>query len=50
MAKLLRQSAMTAERLYPEHDLFIRWMKLKTTLRHLIGEKMITHLGLEYYD
>ena len=50
VAKLLRQSAMTAERLYPEHDLFIRWMKLKTTLRHLIGEKMITHLGLEYYD
>ncbi len=44
------KSAMTAEGLYPEHDLFIQWMKLKNTLRHLIGEKMITHLGLEYYD
>jgi myo-inositol-1-phosphate synthase len=39
---------MTAEGLYPEHDLFIQWMKLKNTLRHLISEKMITHLGLEY--
>jgi len=25
-------------------------MKLKNTLRHLMGEEMITHLGLEYYD
>jgi myo-inositol-1-phosphate synthase len=25
-------------------------MKLKNTLRHLKGEEMITHLGLEYYD
>ena len=39
-----------AEGLYPEHDLFIQLMKLKNTLRHLQGEEMITHLGLEYYD
>src|ERR1043166_5058092 len=39
-----------AEGLYPEHDLFIQLMKLKNTLRHLKGEEMITHLGLEYYD
>ena len=38
------------DRLYPEHDLFIQSMKLKNTLRHLMGEEMITHLGLEYYD
>jgi myo-inositol-1-phosphate synthase len=25
-------------------------MKLKNTLRHLRGEHLITHLGLEYYD
>jgi myo-inositol-1-phosphate synthase len=44
------KSPMTAPGLYPEHDLFIQSMKLKNTLRHLQGEKMITHLGLEYYD
>jgi myo-inositol-1-phosphate synthase len=44
------KSPMTAEGLYPEHDLFIQSMKLKNTLRHLMGEAMITHLGLEYYD
>ncbi len=41
---------MTAPGLYPEHDLFIQLMKLKNTLRHLRGEELITHLGLEYYD
>jgi len=25
-------------------------MKLKNTLRHLRGEQLIPHLGLEYYD
>jgi len=44
------KSPMTAPGLYPEHDLFIQSMKLKNTLRHLMGEAMITHLGLEYYD
>ena len=34
----------------PEHDLFIQLMKLKNTLRHMAGEELITHLGLEYYD
>jgi myo-inositol-1-phosphate synthase len=24
-------------------------MKLKNTLRYLMGEELITHLGLEYY-
>ena len=44
------KSPMTAPGLYPEHDLFIQSMKLKNTLRHLRGEQLITHLGLEYYD
>jgi myo-inositol-1-phosphate synthase len=44
------KSPMTAPGLYPEHDLFIQLMKLKNTLRHLKGEDLITHLGLEYYD
>lgn len=44
------KSPMCAPSLYPEHDLFIQLMKLKNTLRHLRGEEMITHLGLEYYD
>jgi myo-inositol-1-phosphate synthase len=38
-----------AEGLYPEHDLFIQHTKLKNTLRHIMGEDLITHLGLEYY-
>ena len=44
------KSPMTAPDLYPEHDIFIQLMKLKNTLRHLRGEDLITHLGLEYYD
>jgi len=44
------KSPQTAAGLYPEHDLFIQSMKLKNTLRHIIGADLITHLGLEYYD
>jgi myo-inositol-1-phosphate synthase len=44
------KSPMTAPGLYPEHDLFIQSMKLKNTLRHMMGADLITHLGLEYYD
>ncbi|MCB9577195.1 MAG: inositol-3-phosphate synthase [Polyangiaceae bacterium] len=44
------KSPMVAERLYPEHDLFIQSMKLKNTLRWMMGEDLITHLGNEYYD
>jgi myo-inositol-1-phosphate synthase len=43
------KSPMVAPGLYPEHDLFIQLMKLKNTLRYLMGEELITHLGLEYY-
>ncbi|HXN64858.1 MAG TPA: inositol-3-phosphate synthase [Candidatus Acidoferrales bacterium] len=44
------KSPMCAPQLYPEHDLFIQSMKLKNTLRWLMGEDLITHLGQEYYD
>ena len=44
------KSPQTAPGLYPEHDLFIQLKKLKNTLRHMMGEELITHLGLEYYD
>jgi myo-inositol-1-phosphate synthase len=44
------KAPQTAPGLYPEHDLFIQLMKLKNTLRHMKGEDLITHLGLEYYD
>jgi myo-inositol-1-phosphate synthase len=44
------KSPMTAPGLYPEHDLFIQHIKLKNTLRHIMGEDQITHLGLDYYE
>ncbi len=44
------KSPQTAEGLYPEHDLFIQSMKLRNTLRYIMDEDLITHLGLEYYD
>src|ERR1700744_3799410 len=43
------KAPQTAEGVDPEHDLFIQQMKLKNTLRHIMGEDLITHLGLEYY-
>lgn len=43
------KSPMVKENLYPEHDLFIQLMKLKNTLRYLMGEQQITHFGLDYY-
>ena len=43
------KSPMVKENLYPEHDLFIQSMKLKNTLRYLMGEEQITHFGLDYY-
>lgn len=43
------KSPQCAANLYPEHDLFIQLKKLKNTLRYLMGEEQITHLGLDYY-
>jgi myo-inositol-1-phosphate synthase len=44
------KSPQFAEGLYPEHDLFIQQTKLKNTLRWMMGEDQITHLGIEYYE
>jgi len=44
------KSPMAAPGLEPEHDLFIQQTKLKNTLRWLMGEEQITHLGIEYYE
>ncbi len=44
------KSPQTVPGLYPEHDLFIQLTKLKNTLRYLMGEEQITHLGIEYTE
>jgi len=42
------KSPQTKEGLYPEHDLFIQHRKLKNTLRWIMGEELLTHLGMDY--
>ena len=44
------KAPMHAPQVYPEHDLSIQHIKLKNTLRYLMGEELVTHLGIEYYD
>ena len=44
------KSPVSAPSVLPEHDLFIQQTKLKNTIRYLIGEPLVTHLGIEYYD
>ncbi len=44
------KSPMAAPNLHPENDLFIQQTKMKNTLRYMMKEDLITHLGLEYYD
>jgi myo-inositol-1-phosphate synthase len=44
------KAPMVAPGLYPEHDVFIQLTKLKNTLRWMMGEEQITHLGREYYE
>jgi myo-inositol-1-phosphate synthase len=44
------KAPMVAPGLSPEHDLFVQLAKLKNTLRWMMGEDQITHLGREYYD
>jgi len=43
------KSPMAAPGLTPENDLFIQQTKLKNTLRYVMGEEPLTHLGIEYY-
>ncbi len=44
------KSPQTAPGLRPEHDIFKQLIKLQNTLRHMMGEDLITHLGLDYYE
>jgi len=44
------KSPQTTPGLPPQHDIFKQLMKLENTLRHLKGEDLITHLGLDYYQ
>ena len=44
------KAPQTAPGLYPEHDIFIQHWKLKNTLRWMMHEDIVTHLGTEYYD
>src|SRR3954470_1755459 len=44
------KSPHTAKGLTPQHDIFKQLMKLENTLRHIKGEDLITHLGLDYYQ
>ncbi|MBI4055638.1 MAG: inositol-3-phosphate synthase [Elusimicrobia bacterium] len=44
------KSPMCRPDLEPEHDLFIQHLKLKNTLRLLMGEEVLDHSGLDYYE
>ncbi len=44
------KSPQTVPGLRPEHDIFKQLIKLQNTLRHIMGEDLITHLGLDYYQ
>ena len=35
---------------YPQHDIFKQLQKLENTVRHIAGEELITHLGLDYEE
>lgn len=44
------KSPQTMPELKPEHDIFKQLMKMQNTLRHIMDEDLITHLGLDYYQ
>lgn len=44
------KAPQTLPGLPPEHDIFKQLSKLENTLRYLMGEDLITHLGQDYYD
>ncbi|GAA4090475.1 inositol-3-phosphate synthase [Mucilaginibacter panaciglaebae] len=44
------KSPQTAPGLPAESDIFKQLIKLENTLRYLMGEDLITHLGLDYYE
>ena len=44
------KSPMARPDLPPEHDLFVQYLKLTNTLRILVGEEVLDHSGLDYYE
>ena len=44
------KSPMARPDLRPENDLFIQHLKLTNTLRILVGEEVLDHSGLDYYE
>jgi myo-inositol-1-phosphate synthase len=44
------KSPMSRPDLKPEHDLFIQHLKLQNTLRIMMGEEVLDHSGLDYYE
>jgi myo-inositol-1-phosphate synthase len=44
------KSPMSRPDLKPEHDLFIQHLKLQNTLRIIMGEEVLDHSGLDYYE
>jgi len=44
------KSPQALPELRPEHDIFKQLIKLQNTLRHIMDEDIITHLGLDYYQ
>ncbi len=44
------KSPMARPDLRPEHDLFVQHLKLSNTLRILVGEEVLDHSGLDYYE
>lgn len=44
------KSPMSRADLKPEHDLFVQHLKLQNTLRILMGEEVLDHSGLDYYE
>jgi myo-inositol-1-phosphate synthase len=44
------KSPMSRPDLTPEHDLFVQHLKLTNTLRILVGEEVLDHSGLDYYE
>jgi len=44
------KSPQCRQDMQPEHDLFIQHLKLQNTLRILMGEEVLDHSGLDYYE
>ncbi|MCK9290367.1 MAG: inositol-3-phosphate synthase [Bacteroidales bacterium] len=44
------KAPQTLQGLQPIHDIFQQKIKLENTLRYLMGENLINHLGLDYYE